>query len=509
MSEAHNITKAASSDIARALVEQGYSPLPIRPGTKACKVERWQRWCIDFATDAELATFPADHGVGIAGRKVVAIDIDLLDADEADRLEVLAREMLGETPLRRVGRAPKRLLVYRTDERIAVAGGQGLDILGFGHQFVAFAIHPGTGRPYEWGERTPLNTPVSELPLVTSAQIEAFVAAADLPARDAGGGGQMPALVHDIKTGLIIDGRGGWLTRCVWQAAADQPDAMPEAWAGDAWDHFQTTTDLARKSEHDLTERAALRKAKALHKKIAAGRAKLPDANLIGDGDPPVVARAFQPELGDGGFWRGDFYRWTGSGWKVMDTDQVTGRFYRWLEGKRFAKKAPRITRSFVSDVLAALAGLTGLGSDDAPFWVERREDDPEPSALLPFRNGLLNVATGVLAPHERRLFTLHRVECDFDPEATSPTYDQFLEQVLPNDFQSRQTLDEFFGYCLTADTRQQKALMLIGQKRSGRGTLLRLLRTVVGPTLAPRQRWPSSANSSGVKVSSASRSPC
>ena len=51
--------------------------------------------------------------------------------------------------------------------------------------------------------------------------------------------------------------------------------------------------------------------------------------------------------------------------------------------------------------------------------------------------------------------------------------------------------LQEWFGYCLTADTRQQKILMLIGPKRSGKGTIARVLRQVLGeenccaPTLA------------------------
>ena len=51
-------------------------------------------------------------------------------------------------------------------------------------------------------------------------------------------------------------------------------------------------------------------------------------------------------------------------------------------------------------------------------------------------------------------------------------------------------TLQEFFGYCLTADTRQQKAFALIGPKRSGKGTIARVLANLgahncVAPTLA------------------------
>ena len=41
--------------------------------------------------------------------------------------------------------------------------------------------------------------------------------------------------------------------------------------------------------------------------------------------------------------------------------------------------------------------------------------------------------------------------------------------------------LQEWFGYLLTPDTRQQKILMMVGPKRSGRGTIARVLKAMVG----------------------------
>ena len=42
--------------------------------------------------------------------------------------------------------------------------------------------------------------------------------------------------------------------------------------------------------------------------------------------------------------------------------------------------------------------------------------------------------------------------------------------------------MQEWFGYCLTNDTRQQKILMIVGPKRSGKGTIARVQREVIGP---------------------------
>ena len=63
-------------------------------------------------------------------------------------------QRLGDTPALRIGRAPKRLLVYRAAEPFRGIRRAPLELLGLGQQFVAHAIHPDTGRPYDWPEET-------------------------------------------------------------------------------------------------------------------------------------------------------------------------------------------------------------------------------------------------------------------------------------------------------------------------------------------------------------------
>ena len=49
------------------------------------------------------------------------------------------------------------------------------------------------------------------------------------------------------------------------------------------------------------------------------------------------------------------------------------------------------------------------------------------------------------------------------------------LDQLWAGDSESIAALQEWFGYCLTNDTRQQKILMIVGPKRSGKGTIARV----------------------------------
>ena len=121
----------------------------------------WRRW-------------PA-CGVGIACGSIVGLDIDILDGELAIQLADLATAMLGETPCIRIGQSPKRLLVYRTDTPFAGRKRHPLEVLARGSQFVAYAVHPGTGRPYDWPEDNPLDVPLENLPAVTESQVMAWL----------------------------------------------------------------------------------------------------------------------------------------------------------------------------------------------------------------------------------------------------------------------------------------------------------------------------------------------
>lgn len=171
---------------AARLVDNGYAVIPIMPGSKVPgrftqgqwqPYPDWTRHCDRTTTDAELDIWRhwPDCGIGIACGNVVALDIDILDAALAIALTDLANEMLGDANCIRIGKAPKRLLVYRTEMPFAGRKRHPIEVLARGQQFVAHAIHPGTGRPYEWPEDSLLDVPLTSLPAVTETQVLAWL----------------------------------------------------------------------------------------------------------------------------------------------------------------------------------------------------------------------------------------------------------------------------------------------------------------------------------------------
>lgn len=162
----------------------GYEVIPIIPGEKRPAGEKWQKLAgtVEGVHDY-IADGKGGYGIGIKARKAPAIDIDILDEAVVEEVKEIVREIVGESPLKRVGKAPKELWVYRVKDKDSmfpkVDSGTWIDsqgreckveILADGQQFVAAHIHPDTGKPYKWLGKSVLNTPLADLPVLTHEQ---------------------------------------------------------------------------------------------------------------------------------------------------------------------------------------------------------------------------------------------------------------------------------------------------------------------------------------------------
>jgi hypothetical protein len=173
------------AQVGATLVDNGFSVLPIQPNTKkpgmyqrGCwrDYPKWSRHCERPTTESEINVWSnwPQAGIGIAAGWVTGIDIDVLNPTLAQKIEALAREMLGDTPAVRIGKAPKRLLVYRAAQPFAGFKYPPIEVLGLGQQFIAYGIHPETGKPYEWPVTTLADLAIEDLPVVTEEKAREF-----------------------------------------------------------------------------------------------------------------------------------------------------------------------------------------------------------------------------------------------------------------------------------------------------------------------------------------------
>lgn len=161
-----------------ALVENGYRIIPIHGGKKGPVLPDWQKTKATVGLVRRWASGNySDGNIGILTSATPAVDLDIYDVSMAEEMEAWCLENLGTAPVR-VGRAPKRLLVYRTDTPFKKMMAEFFDprgtkhkveILGDGQQFVAYGIHPDTQQPFTWTSLDePTDTDVESLTLLTA-----------------------------------------------------------------------------------------------------------------------------------------------------------------------------------------------------------------------------------------------------------------------------------------------------------------------------------------------------
>ncbi|MBL8548735.1 MAG: hypothetical protein JNJ73_02030 [Hyphomonadaceae bacterium] len=186
-----------------------------------------------------------------------------------------------------------------------------------------------------------------------------------------------------------------------------------------------------------------------------------------------------------------DWLAHDGAAYTELETETVRSELYSFLDSAvavaknkdtgEFVDVPFRPNRDKVGNVLDALRAKAHAQRDRyaPPCWLSG--DGPPPSELLACRNGLLHLPSGVLLPATERFFTRNALEFDYHANAAHPrAWLDFLNQLWAGDAEIL-LLQEIFGYLLTPDTSQQKIFLLVGPRRSGKGTILRVLVRLVG----------------------------
>lgn len=106
---------------------------------------------------------------------------------------------------------------------------------------------------------------------------------------------------------------------------------------------------------------------------------------------------------------------------------------------------------------------------------VEQEDPESDPDAPL-YRQSIVVR----LDPHQREDWICKLAPVIYDAEAVCPLFDRFLERILP-DPQIRAYMLRYLGYALTALTREQVFVLLHGEGRNGKSTLIDIVSRLMG----------------------------
>jgi hypothetical protein len=172
------------------LLSIGYTPIPAHG-----KEVYLAGWASLTPTPDDITRWTRKHpdwsNTGIATRYTPAIDIDITDLAIATIIDNMVFDHFGRSGviLRRIGRAPKRAIMFQAPEpfakRLAVFDAPAADgklprieILASGQQLIAYGTHPETKRPYLWEPAGPMQVPARQLPVITAKSADQFLAEA-------------------------------------------------------------------------------------------------------------------------------------------------------------------------------------------------------------------------------------------------------------------------------------------------------------------------------------------
>jgi P4 family phage/plasmid primase-like protien len=230
---------------------------------------------------------------------------------------------------------------------------------------------------------------------------------------------------------------------------------------------------------------------------------------ILSHADPLPSARVFLAHQYDHDehvilkYYADEPYVWKGNRYVPIESAKLRQEIYHFTDGA-VCPKADREggehlvrfkpTSAKVGALLDAIKAETHLDASITPLmWLVNDCDLPPARELIPCVSGTLHIPTRRWLSPNPRLFNTAALTFDFDANASEPTkWLAFLRQLWPDDPQSVDALQEWFGYCLTGMTKYQKMLLLICPRRSGKGTIGRVLRELVG---APNVAGPTTSS--------------
>jgi P4 family phage/plasmid primase-like protien len=296
--------------------------------------------------------------------------------------------------------------------------------------------------------------------------------------------------------------------------AAKWLEAYPGAVSGDEG-HNHTFAAVCKLLEMGLDDDEALKLLSAwnqkcqppwseqeLRHKIESAREKVGQAQ-VGDplagkepNDPSRLARLFlgkkytHPEGYTLRNWRDEWWRWQDGAYRPVKEGELRSEVWAEVQADFDSRTGFKLSTTLITNVLGAIASLTTVPGDvEQPSWLGA-EEGKRASERIGMKNGLLDLAAlwtgqgtddGLLLPHTPQWFSRVCLPYDFDSAAQCPQWQAFLQKNLEGDADRIALIQEWCGYCLTADTSQQRFLVLEGEGCNGKSVACAVLTALLG----------------------------
>jgi putative DNA primase/helicase len=169
---------------------------------------------------------------------------------------------------------------------------------------------------------------------------------------------------------------------------------------------------------------------------------------------------------------------WDGKRWKLdtkKEIERITAKVLRSLYKSedetetKWARMCERrnIRMNSIKDLMPLVPG--------------EREDFDRHKYLFNVENGIVDLKTGKLLPHDREQRLTKITNVVFDENAKCPEWLNFLEQIFQGDKELIEYMQRLIGYSLTGEITEQIMVFLIGGGSNGKSTFINTIKDLMG----------------------------
>ncbi len=172
----------------------------------------------------------------------------------------------------------------------------------------------------------------------------------------------------------------------------------------------------------------------------------------------------------------GQWLHWTGKVWKRDSVGAVMHAARLVCRNAAIKQNRPTDQRRLAS--AKTIQAVVKIAATD-PVIATEVDDLDQHLMLLNTPDGIIDLETGMVSPHERRFLITQITRIGADQGC--PTWMAFLETITGGDSELLAYLARVAGYCLTGHTKEQAFFLLHGLGANGKSVFLQTLAFVLG----------------------------
>lgn len=143
-------------------------------------------------------------------------------------------------------------------------------------------------------------------------------------------------------------------------------------------------------------------------------------------------------------------------------------------------KKETMLMAGMKAQSRRSMSDMITLAPSEVGMTVSVSAFDHNPD-LLNTPNGIVNLRTGEIAPHDPSQLHMKCTAVAVDFDCPTPRFDEFMQEVFCGNQAVIDFVMRWLGYCLTGRTSEEKMLFLAGVGANGKSVLVNLMLRLMG----------------------------